>query len=1094
MGALPKELRLALCMRGGVSLAVWMGGACREIATLRSALGDGPAPADDCDAAQRKIYRFLLERSGYDEVTVDILTGTSAGGLNGVLFASHLMYGMPFDSRIRDIWLQLGDLEGLTRRPDEPTPPSLLEGNGFHRKVLEQLDRLVGGCEPAAPPAMLRLILTATRLHPRNEYLRTSLGTPMLVNWSRAHMVFRHHGIGTADAIFTDFSADDRNATLDRLAYAARTTSSFPVAFEPAEVAVVKPADAAERNFHGLISETCAPDPGGAGRVQLMDGGVLDNVPLAWAIRAIAGAAANQSVDRWLLYLEPVPPSPPAQPADGTRSLARLVGVIRALLQAKANSESLLEDATELREAWTNAQRLHGATGGIPGDPAFAHLPDPSAHDRKRYAEAVACVEADRLARLIEDPISLVGPDPLPIPDTSAFAGAEPWPLLADLRGPVDTNLAAADSSFRSPLVGARAVALALDWVHAVEETVDAPPEALRDARQSLYQARFACEVLLAARDRLLLRIGDPGREVDGWVAEADRWLGRFVQDAGGLGDCGVDMLAEVAHRAVHDDLGTPPAGSAEPFSNAVLDHVARTCVALRAALAGEATAPGFRALTEASDAVAMRKVLTYAELVLGPLRPDPLAEPTRIRLHTVNAAAHSPLEGLLFGGAPEPEHLVDRKLSGNTLMNFASFLSSRWRLNDWTWGRMDAASALVDVVARTERAHTGQTDTGRVGAGQTDTGQANTGRADAADLVTRLRDLHAVLVADHPELAALIGAFPDDVDADNVAERLPGLLKTWLHWNVLRQEIPLLKALDEAGHNRDLPPAPKVMQQAAQYTAADCAVLAEVGGESVRDLLTRSSLRRAAMRLGLVAWRAVQPAGDGLARLPRALSAVVKPVVLPPVLVGFLAPVASMAAAALCWIAITVATDSAFSRPAHVLVALGAGVAVGCAVWRWWPHRRDWRATVRAVLVGVVTVAAVVAGVVGWLDRVPEGVRDFRSVFVGLLTGFAVLTSLWSVAGFGLAGGGRRWRRVFLIGALPALLAVVLTLLFQVFVADPLGGWPAVLVVYLALALETCLLTKRFPDAPAGPDPAPTPRVGAVSEPEVPQGVALAA
>ncbi|WP_433261758.1 DUF3376 domain-containing protein [Actinosynnema sp. CS-041913] len=1061
MSVLPKELRLALCMRGGVSLAVWMGGACREIATLRSALA-GPSTADDCDAAQRKVYRFLLERSGYDRVTVDILTGTSAGGLNGVLFASHLMYGMPFDSRIRDIWLRLGDLEGLTRKPDERTPPSLLEGCGFHDKVHEQLHRLVGESEPVAPPAMLRLILTATRLNPRNEYLRTSLGTSMLVNWSRAHLVFRHHGDGAADAMFTDFTLDDRDRTLYRLAYAARTTSSFPAAFEPAEVEVVKSGSGDKRNFHGLISETCAPD-GSSGRVQLMDGGVLDNVPLAWAIRAIAGAAANQSVDRWLLYLEPVPPSPPKPEADGARSLARLVGVIRALLRAKANSESLLEDATELREAWTNAQRLHGATGGIPGDPAFADLPDPSGHDRKRYAEAVACVEADRLARLIEDPISLVGPDPLPIPDTSAFAGAERWPLLEELRGAVDTDLAQAGTSFRSPLAGARAVALALDWVHAVEKASDEPPEALRDARESLYRARFACEVLLAARDRLLLRVGSPGSRVDDWVTEADQRLDRFVRDAGGLGDCGVGMLGQVARRAVHEELGALPADAAEPFSNAVLDHVAGTCAVLRDELAERAAVPGFRALAGATDEAGMRKVLDYAELVLGPLRPDPLAEPTHIRLHTINAAAHSPLEGLLFGAAPEPEDRVDRKLSGNTLMNFASFLSSRWRLNDWTWGRMDAASSLVDVVARPERAE-----------------------ADGAGLLTRLVDLHTDLVADHPDLAELIGPFPRDVDADNVARKAPELLKTWLHWNILRQEIPLLKALDEAGHNRDLPPAPKVMEQAAQHTAAEHAVLAEVGAESVRDLLTRSSLRRAAMRLGLVAWRAVQPAGDGLARLVRGLFAVAKPVVLPPVLVGFLAPVASMAAAALCWIAVTVATDDGFSRPAHVLVALGSGVAVGCAVWRWWPHRRSPWATVRAVLVGVVTVAAVVAGVVGWLGFVPEGVREFRSVFVGLLTGFAVLTSLWSVAGFGLAGGGSRWRRVFLIGSLPALLAAVLTFGFQ-WVADPLGPWPAMLVVYLALALETSLLTKRFPDAPTVPGPVPAGggRVDRIAEPE---------
>ncbi|MFK0217073.1 hypothetical protein ACIQWN_02670 [Streptomyces vinaceus] len=37
-------LRLALAMRGGVSLAVWMGGACCETAALRAGPGRTPAP------------------------------------------------------------------------------------------------------------------------------------------------------------------------------------------------------------------------------------------------------------------------------------------------------------------------------------------------------------------------------------------------------------------------------------------------------------------------------------------------------------------------------------------------------------------------------------------------------------------------------------------------------------------------------------------------------------------------------------------------------------------------------------------------------------------------------------------------------------------------------------------------------------------------------------------------------------------------------------------------------------------------------------------------------------------------------------------
>ncbi len=68
----PTELRLALVFNGGVSLAVWMAGVTHEIDRLRRA--EGP-------------WRDLC-RDANATVVVDIIAGTSAGGLNGTLLAS----------------------------------------------------------------------------------------------------------------------------------------------------------------------------------------------------------------------------------------------------------------------------------------------------------------------------------------------------------------------------------------------------------------------------------------------------------------------------------------------------------------------------------------------------------------------------------------------------------------------------------------------------------------------------------------------------------------------------------------------------------------------------------------------------------------------------------------------------------------------------------------------------------------------------------------------------------------------------------------------------------------------------------------------
>ncbi|MEM9714599.1 MAG: hypothetical protein AAGA17_20420, partial [Actinomycetota bacterium] len=71
-GAPRSELRLALALRGGVSLAVWIGGACAEIDQLCRASDEGG------------LWSRALELSGHDRVVVDVLAGASAGGLNGV--------------------------------------------------------------------------------------------------------------------------------------------------------------------------------------------------------------------------------------------------------------------------------------------------------------------------------------------------------------------------------------------------------------------------------------------------------------------------------------------------------------------------------------------------------------------------------------------------------------------------------------------------------------------------------------------------------------------------------------------------------------------------------------------------------------------------------------------------------------------------------------------------------------------------------------------------------------------------------------------------------------------------------------------------
>src|SRR5205085_10411717 len=84
-----QEVRLAVVLTGGVSLAVWMGGVAREINLLTQvsrARRDG-VQGPRRSAAENRLrdaYSQLLELLGVD-VSIDVLSGTSAGGINAAV-------------------------------------------------------------------------------------------------------------------------------------------------------------------------------------------------------------------------------------------------------------------------------------------------------------------------------------------------------------------------------------------------------------------------------------------------------------------------------------------------------------------------------------------------------------------------------------------------------------------------------------------------------------------------------------------------------------------------------------------------------------------------------------------------------------------------------------------------------------------------------------------------------------------------------------------------------------------------------------------------------------------------------------------------
>jgi predicted acylesterase/phospholipase RssA len=629
-----RELRVGLVLYGGVALAIYIYGVVLEMWRLvRASRG-----------LEQNAYREPLLAAQL-RVSVDIVSGASAGGINGILLGKALATGAPLDA-VRGLWLERADFAALLRSTGQRGPRSLLRTDYFESNLaagLADMDALASG---TSLETSFDLFISGTRLQGYVRRFTDDLGQILQTRQYRKSFHLRYRrGYATEAGGLIGYSRSDFGESKNpSLVAVARATSAFPFAFEPRLI------ELEQQTEHLFERDEPAAE-------YFSDGGILHNKPFTETIDTIFARPADRPVSRWLVSVEPDPEQheiafPPPQP--------EVLEVVSKALSGIPSYQSIAADLERLHEGRTRAEKtlqLLEAVEQVIATPA-----------------ALAAVNAPRDAFRDFLDTQLLYPAYISIRHELAVSA------LAD----VLSDAAGLDELARERAEGGiRAFALAR-------------PQGLRDIDPSFELRRIY--YLLDALERRTTGLSAEAQAA--FVGSRQELWDAFEQVRQLLWRVFAGPEAIALDELEGGELENIPAAAEEALA-AALPALATGLEAarLQTQAACSALDPQLSALPQperADDAPPPPSFVQIferfelwdmfhasAESVSGQRSRDPIAF-ARISPSAATAT-----------GVPAAQ-----KLAGDTLGHFGGFFRYRWRANDLLWGRLDAAEVILRLLA----------------------------------------------------------------------------------------------------------------------------------------------------------------------------------------------------------------------------------------------------------------------------------------------------------------------------------------------------------------------------------------------------------
>ncbi len=723
------ELRLAFVFYGGVSLAIYIHGVTRELLNIVRASkafharGEA-AQAEPLSATEDSVavYRRLLEDlspSVSVRVVIDIISGASAGGMNGIMLASAIAHDLPLDSH-RDLWLRNADVTHLSapskfisrtvkamvapaidrllsrwlgaQAKDPETRMKLrrfmqarwfrppFSGSILATWMLDGYDAMMKVARPGAsllPPGhRLDLFVTVTDFRGRRQ--RVVLHDPPAVEETEHRRIL---AFTCRRSLSGKLESDLAAADVPGLVFAARATSSFPGAFVPATIAEIDRLLARRGQTWAGRDDFLRRklDIGSAQQsadAYFIDGSVVMNKPFSPVLQALGDRPAAREVARRIVYVDPNPGV-----GESARGAERAPGFFRTILASMAQiprNEPIADDLKAIADWNARARRLSEIVAAA--DPEVERLvagivrDDPA--DPPTIAEVGAWRSAANEAAFVGAGYTYLSYRKLKLRAlVDRLSG-----LVAGLAGragqPIE-SAAVASTLIRlfdaDPAAGTAGAPGLVHWLRAFD--VDFR---IRRVRFVIRRLNDLYRAAVDADSEI-----DP-RSIDSLKAELYQVVDRMTKlwapatHAAAAAEAAARIAAAIAKDAEADpgDLGVLEAALDLVRVDRSLDEIV--------SVMGLGLLPprARRALSTAYVGFAFYDLIT-----LPILQWTDLAE---INEALVDRISPEDTRG------PRPGPVA---LRGTALMNFGAFFNRAWREHDYLWGRLNAAERCVDMV-----------------------------------------------------------------------------------------------------------------------------------------------------------------------------------------------------------------------------------------------------------------------------------------------------------------------------------------------------------------------------------------------------------